>query len=128
MEQKRNVHEYGFKRIDISDRFTGYDDATISCLILLRDLDREQMSATEFSRLKFGCTCGGCLEGFLSPRLLDMLLNTAEVTFDWIYTYRKHLKGEEWYLENQDVIQYLPEPISQSLITHKDSRIGFYML
>ncbi|EAS28001.3 uncharacterized protein CIMG_09205 [Coccidioides immitis RS] len=43
MERKRIIYEHGFKRTDISDQFTGYDDVTISCLTMLRGLVLKQI-------------------------------------------------------------------------------------
>jgi ribosomal protein S18 acetylase RimI-like enzyme len=128
MERKRTIHEYLFKRTDISDRFTGFDHATISCLALLRGLIPEKLSEAEVSCLKFGCTCGSCLGGFLSPRLRDILVFTAEITFDDLYTDGDRLDGEDWCSENKDVFTYLPEPIQQSFTTNKGMRTGFSML
>lgn len=100
----------------------------VSTLILLRGLVPEQMSQAELSRLKFGCVCGNCLGGFLSPRLRDMLLFNAEITFDFIYTFGNKLDGEHWGEENESLFEYLPGSIAQSFSLHKDSRTGFCML
>lgn len=128
MERERTTSQYGFQTIDISDQFTGFNDATVSTLAVLRGLVPEQMSQAELSRLKFGCVRGNCLEGFLSPRLRDMLLFVAEITFDFIYIYGDTMNGESWCEENESLFEYLPESIAQSLAIHKDSRTGFCML
>jgi hypothetical protein len=128
MERKRTIDEYIFKRTDISDQFSGFDDDMISCLSLLRGLVREQMSKAELLRLKFGCTCGSCLGGFLSPRMRNMLLFNAEMTFDFIYTYGDGLDGNSWCSENEDVLEYVPALMAQNFRIHKDSRTGFCML
>lgn len=127
MERKRTFDGY-VRRTDISDLFTGFDDVTMSTLALLRGLVPEQMSQAELSHLKFGCTCGSCLGGFLSPRLRYMLLSTAETTFDLIYTYGHEMDGETWCSVNEDLFEYVPKRIAQSFATHKDSRTGFCML
>ncbi|KAL2818211.1 hypothetical protein BDW59DRAFT_181913 [Aspergillus cavernicola] len=128
MEEKRTTRQHMLLRLDISDRFSGFDEAAISCLALLRGRDPSQLSESEIARLKFGCTCGSCLGGFLSPRLRDMLLFVVEITFDFIYTYGDRLDGDYWCEENEDILDYLPEPIARSLISRKDSRTGLCML
>ena len=67
MERMRTIHEYMFVRRDVSDLFRGFNNGTISTLALLKGLVPDQMSEAELSCLKFGCTCGSCLGGFLSP-------------------------------------------------------------
>ncbi|OKL58029.1 hypothetical protein UA08_06455 [Talaromyces atroroseus] len=128
MNKNRRIDQYMAKRTDISDRFSGYDQATIFCFALLKGLTPERLSEAEISRLKFGCTCGSCLGGFLSPRLHDRLIFTAEITFDSIYTDGVSLDGPAWCEENKDVFRYLPEHIIQSFAVNKDMIIGFSMI
>ncbi|EFQ96928.1 hypothetical protein MGYG_08853 [Nannizzia gypsea CBS 118893] len=129
MERRRSVNEYGWdRRADISDQFTGFDNATISCLVLLRGLAPEQLSEDTLLQLRHGCTCGRCIGGFLSPRMRDILQYTAETTFDFIYTDGDDEDGEAWCEENEDTFEYLPEHIKRRFATNKSVRIGFCML
>lgn len=128
IERRRTIREGHCSREDISDRFIGTDDATILCLIVLRNLASEQLSEAAFSRLKFGCTCDNCVGGFLSPRMRDILLSTAEETFDWLHTYCNDMDGESWYSENKEYFRYLPEPIMGKLMANKSMRTGFCKL
>ncbi|KAL4882714.1 hypothetical protein BJY04DRAFT_38921 [Aspergillus karnatakaensis] len=128
MELARGVKQVLHRREDISDRFTGYGDSKVSCLALLKGINLEKVSKDEKDRLKFGCTCGRCIGGFLSPRMQDMLLGHAEFTFDYIYTFGDDLEGECWYRENEDLFDYLPKEVRQRLTTRKDLRTGFCML
>ena len=128
MERRRTIHQFLFKRTDISDQFTGFDDATLSCLTLLRGLASGQLSEAALSRLRLGCTCGRCLGGFLSPRMRDILISTTETTFDFLYTDGDDMDGESWYEENEDSLEYLPEPIKQNLTSHKSMRTRFCKL
>ncbi|KAK8079469.1 hypothetical protein PG997_007287 [Apiospora hydei] len=85
----------------VSDRFKGFDQSTIACLGFLSGdtevFDLTQLSREEISeissatdsqartihpeadairralRFKYGCTCGQCIGGFLSPRMKHML-------------------------------------------------------
>ncbi|GKZ40101.1 hypothetical protein AbraIFM66950_002337 [Aspergillus brasiliensis] len=129
MENQRTIRGFGMSaRMVVSDRFRGFKDTSIACLALLRGLDIQKASDAERNRLKYGCTCGECLGGFLSPQMQYMLLCQAEITFDFIYTFDGVDDGEGWCDENEELFEYLPKPIAQSLSTRKDSRIGFCML
>ncbi|KAK6820311.1 hypothetical protein RU639_007510 [Aspergillus parasiticus] len=128
MERKRTITQFRFLRTDVSDMFTGFDNTILSCLCLLRGLAIEDISEDEHLRLKFGCTCGNCLGGFLSPRVLDMLLFSAETIFDLIYTVGNRYDGHEWCRYYEGLLKYLPDPIAQSLAIRDDMRTGFCML
>ncbi|PIG87055.1 hypothetical protein AARAC_004316 [Aspergillus arachidicola] len=128
MERTRTITQFMFSRTDVSDMFTGFDNAILSCLCLLRGLAIEDISEDEHSRLRFGCTCGNCLVGFLSPRLLDMLLFSAETTFDLINTVGNRYDGHEWCQYYKGLLEYLPDPIAQGLAIRDDMRTGFCML
>ncbi|KAE8313543.1 hypothetical protein BDV41DRAFT_564205 [Aspergillus transmontanensis] len=128
MERKRTITQFRFLRTDVSDMFTRFDNTILSCLCLLRGLAIEDISEDEHSRLKFGCTCGNCLGGFLSPRVLDMLLFSAETIFDLIYTVGNRYDGHEWCRYYEGLLEYLPDPIAQSLTIRDDMRTGFCML
>ncbi|KAB8225615.1 hypothetical protein BDV33DRAFT_231025 [Aspergillus novoparasiticus] len=128
MERKRTIAQFGFLRTDVSDMFTGFDNTILSCLCLLRGLAIEDISEDEHSRLKFSCTCNNCLGGFLSPRVLDMLLFSAETTFDLIYTVGNRYVGHEWCQYYKGLLEYLPDPIAQGLAIRDDMRTGFCML
>jgi hypothetical protein len=77
-EALRTVRDAGKLTALISDDFRGFEDTSITCLALLRGCDIEQASDSKRNRLKYGCTCGECVGGFLSPQLRDMLLHHAE--------------------------------------------------
>ncbi|QKX60471.1 uncharacterized protein TRUGW13939_07616 [Talaromyces rugulosus] len=126
--QKRRIHQRLDARTDISDLFSGYDQATIFSLALLKGITPERLSEAEISRLKFGCTCESCLCGFLSPRMRNRLILTAEITFDFIYTHGASLDGPAWCEENENLFRYLPEHIIQSFAVNKEMIIGFCML
>lgn len=126
MERKRTYKYLFLRREHMSDLFSGFDPATISCLALLRGLEAEQLSAAEISRLKYGCTCGSCLGGFLSPRMREILLSAAETTYESIsFDSNRDDDAERWCDENEDVFRYLPEYILESFRVNKGMIIGF---
>jgi hypothetical protein len=80
VERNRIYTGYGFQRAELmADKFEGYDDATIDCLIKL--LGVERATAEQRERVKFGCSCGSCVSGFLSPRMFKKLHREAEVLY-----------------------------------------------
>jgi hypothetical protein len=66
--------------VDISDDFPGFTPEAIECLAVLRAV--KDPTPAEYARLKFGCTCGSCIDGFLSPRMKFALLCQAEHLHD----------------------------------------------
>ncbi|KAF8863933.1 hypothetical protein BDZ45DRAFT_722047 [Acephala macrosclerotiorum] len=63
--------EDGVHTMDASDSFQGFSPEAVECLIALRrisDLKRIQRLG-----LKYGCTCGRCIGGFISPRMSAIL-------------------------------------------------------
>lgn len=70
-------------RVDISDRFNGFPEEAVACLAALWEMgDAHDLLPVEKARLTYGCSCGECLEGFMSPLMLKALLFQAEVTYD----------------------------------------------
>ena len=69
LESERTKRESYFStRIyHVSDLFKGFDEQSVMCLIKLKSL--VDVTGSEKIRLKYGCTCGECLSGFLSRRM-----------------------------------------------------------
>ncbi|EFW19372.1 hypothetical protein CPSG_03756 [Coccidioides posadasii str. Silveira] len=57
-----------------------------------------------------------------------MLPFHAETTLDFTYTIGDEMDRKSWCSEFEDDLDYLSEPIAQSLATNKDSRTGFRIL
>ncbi|KAF1960976.1 hypothetical protein CC80DRAFT_501220 [Byssothecium circinans] len=57
----------GMMTIHKADDFRGYSPSLVKCLALLKGIP--DASEIEQLRLKYGCTCGRCVGGFLSPRM-----------------------------------------------------------
>ncbi|KAG8161066.1 hypothetical protein KVR01_009330 [Diaporthe batatas] len=75
-------------------------------------------------RYKYGCTCGQCTGGFLSPRMRQALLAVAEVEHDGLCTSMDDT-GPGWVSWNEDLLVHLPERVRQNLRTNKSMRQGF---
>ena len=81
LERFRTQRIQGPWNANMSDRFTGYHDNAVHCLILLMRLGPPaSIDPGDYLRLSRGCTCGECVEGFLSPRMFFFLLNQASTS------------------------------------------------
>lgn len=96
-------------------------------LLCLGAMKAEQLSPAEISRLKYGCTCGSCDGGFLSPRMRETLLRSVEITYESInFDSNRDDDAERWCDANEDVFRYLSEYIRQSFRVNKGMIIGFF--
>jgi hypothetical protein len=71
--------------MDDLDRFKGYDEISVACIIALRRAaNSEQRVAPheERVRVKYGCTCNACDGGFLSKRMRAKLLRQLDRRHD----------------------------------------------
>lgn len=110
MEQLRTRRDYEEMLEVVSDQFSGFGPRSAACvgflsgaeaLFDLTQLSREEIakisSATDEEarlihpeadairhalRLKYGCTCGACLGGFLSPRMKRLLMEQPAFQLD----------------------------------------------
>ncbi|PYH99228.1 hypothetical protein BO71DRAFT_476797 [Aspergillus ellipticus CBS 707.79] len=121
LEIMRTRKPYGFFRIlNLSDHFKGYPDTAVSCLSLL--LGRNA-SGRDKACLRYGCTCGECLEGFLSPRMRSSLICQGEINYDL------HQEGIDdgsfWIQDNDYTLVHLDPDVRRNLKTNKSLRKGF---
>ena len=66
-EPDRTFRRDGLAQREMSDMFHGFTPDQFVCIILLSGI--EDLSDRALYRVIFGCTCGQCLSGFLSPRV-----------------------------------------------------------
>ncbi|KAI0099041.1 hypothetical protein GGR51DRAFT_536560 [Nemania sp. FL0031] len=136
----------------ISDSFTGFCQSDIECLAALtgteifdltnlsdRDIWMVSSATDEMAsrvreanpirntlRLKYGCTCGQCIGGFLSPRMQFALRSQAEIQHDILNEFPgPDCSGADWVEANDDVLVHLPRAVQQNLIINKSMRQGF---
>jgi GNAT superfamily N-acetyltransferase len=121
LETKRTRRNYGMMTVDISDNFSGFAPEAISCLAALRSLGN--LSQIQYAQLKFGCTCGLCIDGFLSPRMSFALLCQAEITHDALNEDVEN--GETWCMMHDDLITHVAPDIQRNFATNKSYRQGF---
>ncbi|KAJ5098833.1 hypothetical protein N7532_005834 [Penicillium argentinense] len=121
LETMRTRKGYGFFRVlNISDHFEGYSDAAVSCLSLLFGQD-----ALGFNRacLRYGCTCGGCVEGFLSARMRSSLILQGEFMYDLM---QDGIDDSGFWVDFNDFkLEHLDLDVRKNLKTNKSLRRGF---
>ncbi|KAG2418849.1 hypothetical protein HFD88_001951 [Aspergillus terreus] len=121
LETMRTRMVYGLLRIlHLSDCFEGYPDAAVFCLSLL--FGKEALGLNR-ARLRYGCTCGDCVGGFLSPRMRLSLIIQGEVTFDLALDGIDN--GGFWVDMNELRLQHLDIKVRRNLKTNKSLRKGF---
>lgn len=68
LEDTRTTRRSNALTEDISDQFAGFSDTAVGCLVFLNGCT--EVTNLDWQRLMYGCTCGQCISGFLSPRVL----------------------------------------------------------
>ena len=121
LETKRTRRAHGMMTVDISDDFSGFAPEATSCLAALRSSGN--LSQIQYARLKFGCTCGLCIDGFLSPRMSLALLCQAEILHDMLNEDVEN--GETWRMMHEDLIKHVAPDIQRNFATNKSHRQGF---
>ena len=120
LEASRISTDHKLMTICISDRFRGYLPQTVACLGVLQGLP--DLSGDRALRLKYGCTCGECLLGFVSPRMKFVLLAEAEMTHDMLSS---EVMEDFWCDWNEHNTTYIASALKQNFRTNKSLRKGF---
>lgn len=128
LEAERTRHgSNSFCRIEPpSDIFKGFNEAAVACLALLQCAGR--LSDIERLRLTYGCTCGSCMGGFLSPRMSFALLCQAEISHDMLYQSFCCDSGPDFIDLNEDQLQFLRPSVRTNLSINNSMREGFVNL
>jgi GNAT superfamily N-acetyltransferase len=121
LEISRTRSEYRLMMVCVSDTFRGFLSEAVGCLAALREL--ENATPSQLQQLKYGCTCGQCIDGFLSPRMKFSLLCQAEITHDLLDMDIDD--GPHWCEWNDYILNYVAPDIRQNLRTNKSLRRGF---
>ena len=79
-------------------------------------------------RFKYGCTCGQCIGGFMSPRMTYALMSEAEARWDQLHETLDLYVGAAWVEHNDHFFSYLPHHVCRSMRTNKAMRQGFVNL
>ncbi|MCJ1366747.1 hypothetical protein MMC16_005877 [Acarospora aff. strigata] len=106
-----------------SDDFRGFGEESVLCLLRLRG--KRNPSMKEIARIKCGCTCGECIQGFLSPRMLHALLFRAEISHDMLDENTYDTDPEMWLWMNDHYTVHMHPSVHDNLRTNKSMRQGF---
>lgn len=124
LEERRLKTEINMLTIPRSDDFEGYPPNYVACMAMLRIMTAP--SDLELLRLTYGCTCGQCIAGFLSPRLAHALVCQSEIGEDML---RDELgmtpSGDDWVEENDYYLENVDIAVKQNMRTNKSLRQGF---
>ncbi|KAL5353193.1 hypothetical protein ACLOAV_001226 [Pseudogymnoascus australis] len=121
LEAKRTTMERGMMTICISDIFTGFPIDAVNCVAALQGIIAP--SRIQSLRLKFGCTCGQCVDGFFSARMKEALLCHAEIHRIMLDEHNDN--GPLWAEINSHVIRHVAPDIQRNFITNRSLRRGF---
>ena len=122
LESRRVKCEIMMRTIPISDEFAGYGKDSVQCLMMLRNSIAAEV--VDISRITYGCACGECVAGFISPRMAFTLQCHAEVTFVAVGEDIDYYSGQEWYEVNRDILQHNSSELKSSLIADVTLRKG----
>ena len=81
-------------------------------------------SADECLRLRYGCACGECLAGIISPRVASALLHQAVIAHD-SFTDELHYDGKTFVELNDYRLTHLQPAVCENLKTNKSMREGY---
>jgi GNAT superfamily N-acetyltransferase len=110
LECARISEPHGFSRKKcIADKFDGFDDDSVACLLQLVKL--EAPTAEQRDMAKFGCSCGQCVAGYLSPRMIKKLHDEAAMLYDLSIDLDSAVDGETWYLAFKHTLIHLPNKL-----------------
>ncbi|KAF7874923.1 hypothetical protein EAF04_002097 [Stromatinia cepivora] len=121
----------GMMAIVIADKFSGFTPDAILCqFVLLTGLMPLKHSDTPLClRLKYGCTCGECVGGFISPRMKLALLFQAEREYENMNDALEMMNhGEnsiDWLFLAEDLVEHVMPALQRNFKTNKSLRQGF---
>lgn len=120
LENGRTTRRFNTLTEDISDQFSGFSDTAIDCIVFLNG--GTEMTDVDRLRLRYGCTCGKCISGFLSPRMCFALECQADIWSDFL---REDIEdGKFWVENNCTFLSFLPRSVQNNLKTNKSMRYG----
>ncbi|KAM5345672.1 hypothetical protein ACJ41O_011533 [Fusarium nematophilum] len=151
LRRTRGLKYKGLRTVVLADKFKGFPQSDIAVAAALtgtsvRDLSglseaemEEAFSLAERRppracmavllrtlRLKYGCSCGQCIAGFLSPRMQLALLDQAEMLAELLEDAVD--EGSSWIDLHEVELEYVPGRVRTNMRTNKSVRQGFIQL
>lgn len=121
LEEKRTIIEHRMMTICISDKFPSFPVEAVGCLAALQGI--KAPSRIQSLRLKFGCTCGQCANGYFSARMKEALLCQGEIHHDIMSEYTDD--EPSWVDMHSHSIHHVNPDIQRNFRTNKSLRKGF---
>ena len=122
IESDRSFTEVALARVVEADKYSGLASNQLQCLGQLKRI--ENPSNDELRRLCFGCTCGLCLGGFLSPRVAYSLECRGDSHYDLLND-SLDFTTEYWCDHWDGTFEHLAPRVKANLRTNKSMRQGF---
>lgn len=122
IEKARTATILPFYAEDISEQYSGLHEEGVQSLAILNG--REELNPLEITRIKYGCTCGDCIDGVLSPRTKLALQGEAEMQYDFLMEEAEG-NGALWVRDFEEWFRFLRPSVRSNLKTNKSMRIGF---
>lgn len=109
--------------IPVSDKYDGVRREELLCLLKLKGIDPRKVPKVD--QVKFGCTCGECIGGFLSPRLAYALECQGDIHHH-LMDFGSNLNlGSEWCSSWTAQLQHVRPDVRLNMTTNKSYRQGF---
>ncbi|KAL2070288.1 hypothetical protein VTL71DRAFT_13314 [Oculimacula yallundae] len=122
LEIKRNFQQQpNFAKRVVADSFSGYDDDAIHCLVVLHGI--RALTSVQVSQFKYGCICGQCISGYLSPRMKLALSCQAKAAHDTLSS--RIEETELWCRSHQDLIKHVAPEVQDLFHTNIEMRQSF---
>ncbi|KAJ0416963.1 hypothetical protein BJY00DRAFT_290635 [Aspergillus carlsbadensis] len=115
----RSQAQFGGMTMNMSGDFKGYPERAVDCLSLLSSPDTPMLTNT---CLRYGCTCGECLEGFLSPRMSISLIQHCKNLSGFLEI---DIEYDDWVMENRKFLVHLGSNVRRELASSANLRQGF---
>jgi hypothetical protein len=133
LEVLRTRTKKGGKIVDISSDFQGHSDDNVIALIAARKAEDLGISRT-FSQVKYGCTCGRCIGGFLSPRMHFVMLKQLSKIYQGLYGSISGDHSRIYFQKNPIRIPeirggyawtFVKDPLKSLIFQSKDTGLGY---
>lgn len=119
IEGARDRDEVGCGKGTPQDRFTGASERTTRALIAFHG---GSLSEEKLQQLKYGCTCGECLDGFLSPRMCVALQSEAELVQNTLSSGIED--GLNWVTKHDCLLKHVSTDLLEKLRADRPLRMG----
>ncbi|KAK2754516.1 hypothetical protein FQN54_006917 [Arachnomyces sp. PD_36] len=123
LEVGRTQAQHMAMRLDVSDKFRGFPELAVASLCVLMGIGPSDLTQLRVLQIKYGCTCGSCLEGFMSPRMKLALLSQAGATHDMLCF--EFESGYPDWESLEDDMAHVAADVQRRFRTNKSIREGF---